>query len=517
MEGQRREYACAACGRPWWTAHPPRALHRECRALLREAVGHAAADGASAEAPPSLLRRAWNLAGAVARFAADGFRTVDTATYERRLAACDDCPHRRGGACSLCGCLLTAKAALPKEDCPDDPSRWHPNAGNWWHDEGRVAYRTAERVEGLGTKVEGKSNAVLASTLSRPPSTLLLRFPHGIGDHLMFTIVLRHLRELRPDLAIDVQCNAACTRALSGLCRRAMKTDEGPGSGVEGKTDGSESGAERDYDLQYDVPFYESDSVFPDLRTGKAGKCLWESFGILPRPEWACYRVTIDDAARARADAWTRRNGLGTNGRRFALVHYQGHTGRRRKDLPALAVRAALDRIAAAGVVPVLLDWTGKSSLRSHPAVVPLGDDEALWGRAPGADVATLAALAGQAALCVGIDSGPGHVFGAAVEGAISGQQSADGSTRNPQPPTVIVWTHHHPVHFYGLAPHVTHLLPIDHERNIHGDPALCRDFFQRHYRQRTYVHLGKELAAICEEILNSPRRHGDTEELMIE
>jgi hypothetical protein len=73
-----------------------------------------------------------------------GFTQVDDQTYERRLDACRACPHlvqppqklvyRIGGRgaedpriCDLCGCVVTRKARLPREQCPGadpaDPAR----------------------------------------------------------------------------------------------------------------------------------------------------------------------------------------------------------------------------------------------------------------------------------------------------------------------------------------------------------------------------------------------------------
>lgn len=36
-----------------------------------------------------------------------------------RLAICDRCPKRKGYFCSVCGCVLAAKAEVISESCPD--------------------------------------------------------------------------------------------------------------------------------------------------------------------------------------------------------------------------------------------------------------------------------------------------------------------------------------------------------------------------------------------------------------
>ena len=78
---------------------------------------------------------------ATLKWAASGFRRVDDATLERRLAACRSCPHLKEPpdrliyqvalvsrsdprVCSACGCVASRKAAFPAETCPvEDPTR----------------------------------------------------------------------------------------------------------------------------------------------------------------------------------------------------------------------------------------------------------------------------------------------------------------------------------------------------------------------------------------------------------
>jgi hypothetical protein len=76
---------------------------------------------------------------ATLKWAATGFRKVDPKTLERRLAACDSCPHLRAASdrlvyrvtlsrrsdprvCGACGCVASRKAALPGETCPVEDS-----------------------------------------------------------------------------------------------------------------------------------------------------------------------------------------------------------------------------------------------------------------------------------------------------------------------------------------------------------------------------------------------------------
>jgi hypothetical protein len=71
---------------------------------------------------PSWLQVGFNFALAMAKAAANGFKTVSPELFEARLAACQDgpCPHLNGVRClhQKCGCFVNKKAALASEDCP---------------------------------------------------------------------------------------------------------------------------------------------------------------------------------------------------------------------------------------------------------------------------------------------------------------------------------------------------------------------------------------------------------------
>lgn len=73
---------------------------------------------------PSLLRKAANLAGAVASHVMSGMHKVDEATHAERLAKCGACP---GGfwrpsdeTCQhpTCGCHMRVKTWMAEQRCP---------------------------------------------------------------------------------------------------------------------------------------------------------------------------------------------------------------------------------------------------------------------------------------------------------------------------------------------------------------------------------------------------------------
>ena len=69
-------------------------------------------------ADPDFLGMAVSASLSMAKFAASGFRRVDPQTHITRLEGCQDCRHRDGKRCRLCGCFTDLKAWLPHEDCP---------------------------------------------------------------------------------------------------------------------------------------------------------------------------------------------------------------------------------------------------------------------------------------------------------------------------------------------------------------------------------------------------------------
>jgi hypothetical protein len=87
--------------------------------------------GTAANAPPAegpgLLQRAWNLAGSIAAFVADGFHTVTVEQFGLRLQICDACDERRDVICGACGCYISIKARLRAMHCP--LKKWAPEGG----------------------------------------------------------------------------------------------------------------------------------------------------------------------------------------------------------------------------------------------------------------------------------------------------------------------------------------------------------------------------------------------------
>ena len=253
------------------------------------------------------------------------------------------------------------------------------------------------------------------------PAAIHFDFRHGLGDAVQFAVVLRHLAKYRPLW----QCTVEQAAEFCGLGFQA-----GPLPGA----------------VRVDMPWHEPTTSYADSPATKAEHCLREMFGIQPDPDQWWYHVEPCGYTPPRDD------------RPVVLMHYQGHSFTHHKNLGEQTTRAVAAAVHEAGGVLWLLDNCGQSALRGMPSVVPV---EA-WGPA------AIAALASAADLCIGIDSGRGHVFGAV------------------DTDTLIVWPSPtlHPLHYFAPADNVTHLVYGDHEAGIRN-PSVGLPFFLENYQHQ--------------------------------
>jgi 2-polyprenyl-3-methyl-5-hydroxy-6-metoxy-1,4-benzoquinol methylase len=337
-----------------------------------------------------------------------------------------------------------------------------------------------------------------------PTHNLLLEFRHGLGDAVQLTSVLKHLRHYHPTWNIDVAALPRKHSAYRNLCRRSLVLDRDPLDRAA-------------YDQTWALDWHECRSAFSCWPSTKTTQCLLDVFHLNPIPDLCTYTIHPDAPARRLACLYLQAvcgrgaaetlattagagagpsppSGEGPRGRpadadgalaaRFpaVLIHYQGNTSSDQKDLPHDLVRELCDTVLRLGYVPLILDWDRRSPLPDGVRIFNPDADHELWAGFGTGDAGTLAALIEASALMVGVDSGPLHVAGAT-------------ST-----PAIAVWTHHHPVHYFDLAPNVTHLVPGDHARLAAGPDALT--YFEQNYRHRPYRQLYVELPALVESLL---------------
>lgn len=287
---------------------------------------------------------------------------------------------------------------------------------------------------------------------------VLVRFCHGLGDHVQFTAVLRHLAQ-RQKFAITLACHTRkiVTPAIDGMVHRIVE-------------DGTEPPL-KTFTRHRTLWFYEPLECYADVPSTKVERCLIGEFGVRPNWDLCGYAVS---AGAERIDAARR-----LFGNSFALFHYRGRTSKALKDLDEITANETVRAIRAAGLRPLVLDLTGESQVRCEK----IGPASPIWEF--GLDVHTLTAIASASQLNVGIDSGPGKVFAAVPT------------------PSLIVWRRLHPIHYHGPSASL-HLVPADHESYI---AARNRNFglsvFRSRYRHRIGSrHLSVELPRAVRDLL---------------
>lgn len=325
-------------------------------------------------------------------------------------------------------------------DCPtrkDALNRFVPGLGD-----------SAEMLINLATLGQGKRLADWWARLRQPKPSLLLRWPHGLGDSVQGTILLQHLRHYFPRWQIDVAVKHGHT-VFQGLARQVyLLGDEPP---------------ESSYNIARNLGWWEPDRAYIDSPSTKAEKCLREVFRLQPLEELCRYRVLVREPARRRALDYAA-----TLDAPFVLIHYMGTSASHRKNLEETGVAKIVAHVHARGLVPVILDWESppRSGLVNLPGVANPNAGHPLWtGEHGTGDAESIVALARLATYCVGIDSGPGHLFGAT------------------ETPAAICWVDHHPINFYALSPNVLHIVPAAHADHIRGDRDAGLDYFARRYR----------------------------------
>lgn len=297
---------------------------------------------------------------------------------------------------------------------------------------------------------------------------VLLKFGHGLGDAVQFTSVVNHLRRHYPEWQLSVQALVGKHSVFYGMVDNVY-TDRDPRP------------ADTEYDAVHDIAWHECDNSYADSPSTKAERCLREQFGITPEWPLCRYAVRVGTSALDRARDYLA--AIGATGK-AVLLHYQGNTACHAKNLTHDVAKIVCDRVMAAGCVPIILDWDGRSPLPNGKTIFCPDASHHLWQGYGTGDGETIAALAQLSRLVVAIDSGPGHVAG-----------STDTTT-------LVVWTGHHPIHYYAPADNVLHVVPRDHATRIHGQSAAALAAFIEHYRSVTYDTLGRDLGDLVDQSL---------------
>ncbi|WP_339911608.1 FkbM family methyltransferase [Symmachiella dynata] len=302
-------------------------------------------------------------------------------------------------------------------------------------------------------------------------TSVLLRFGHGLGDAIQFSIVLKHLRQYRPEWQIDVLALRGKHSAFNGLCHQVYHDQEPLSDDIA-------------YDHFVDVQWHEQDQPYANVPSTKVTRCLIEEFGIEPDPSLFSYQLNVGQAARQSADAYLRsicgERPLHEGRYPVLLLHYEGNTSQSTKNLSHETAEAICQAAIGAGLLPVVLDWDNRSPLPDQDRIFrpPTGPGD-VWGGFGSGDAEILAALIEQSTLMVGVDSGPLHVAGTTTTATIG------------------VWTGHFPPQYFDLADNVTHLVPSNWSTIGFGKTQATARYFQENYRYQSYDDLVSDLATV--------------------
>src|SRR5262249_27668156 len=117
---------------------------------------------------------------------------------------------------------------------------------------------------------------------------ILLKFPHGLGDVVQASVMLKHLRRHRPDWQGDIVGGRGKHTPLKGLSLKVYHDQE-----------------ERPPDPYYrqvvDLGWFENYNKYPDKPNSKITNCLHEVFGLGWDADLGRYEVCCSHNARHRA------------------------------------------------------------------------------------------------------------------------------------------------------------------------------------------------------------------------
>ena len=287
----------------------------------------------------------------------------------------------------------------------------------------------------------------------------LIWFPHGLGDCVQLTSVLRHLHRQWPAWEWDVETSGCKSSIFAGLARQARE-----------RADPSIK-----YERVYELDWPEPRTCYADSPSTKAERCLREVFEIAPRPDLWGYQVPIADrhreAARRYADALPQP---------MALLHYQGNTAPDRKNLTHREAGEICRGLLRRDLTPVILDWDQRTPLADGRRIFCPWPNQDLWGDLGSGNAPQIAALIEAAKLVVAVDSGPLHVAAAT------------------ETETIAIWTGHHPVHYLPPKANIDHFTPHGCEDLLRGDREAGQRFFDAHYAYEKYhrADLPEQLSA---------------------
>jgi ADP-heptose:LPS heptosyltransferase len=297
----------------------------------------------------------------------------------------------------------------------------------------------------------------MKTLMETPPQTVLLKFPHGLGDAVSFRSVLRHLQKHRPQWTIDVAAHASFEKLFRGRIRHfqpILTADN-----IE-------------HDRTQDVLWREGTGNHT-----KAVKCLLEEFKIEPEAQLLRYTFEPSDEAKGKVSEYLQtlpqKNG-------FVAIHSAGKQCPQ-KNLPIEAVAKLCKHFLHMEYVPILLDWSPDVPLADGQRIFCPGKGHILWDGQDLADPDVLTALLERMHLNVMVDSGPQKL-----------------ALRPTRAACLCVWPTSNPIHYVDSPHNEIHLVPQDWAAYLEKSNGVDRQcdrqtaiaFFRANFRHYEYANL---------------------------
>jgi ADP-heptose:LPS heptosyltransferase len=296
---------------------------------------------------------------------------------------------------------------------------------------------------------------------------MLIKMKHGLGDNVQLTCVLRHLKHYYPTLNIGVEAKAGTHSLYEDLADDVYLLGQNNKKHLA------------NYEKIYTLPFrhVQSGNTVGDFPHTKVWQSLHDHWPeIKPIEEFFHYQIPIKNKAKEKVDEF-----LNNIPKPYMIIHSRGTASRLDKDLLDYEEATLAEIYLNDGLSVIVLDWRSESAILDWEGVYCPGVGHDLWAGAvkQGGCAQIIAELGRRADTCIGIDSGPGHVWGGI------------------DTPTYIFWSKKHPIHCYDLADNVIHVVPDDVEKFAYSKKA--HQYFLDHYK---HVYYDDNLADILDLVL---------------
>ncbi len=251
---------------------------------------------------------------------------------------------------------------------------------------------------------------------------------YGLGDAVMMSSVLKHIKKAYPNWTIYYQADPGHECVGNGIVHQTFAYGQMP---------------EMNYHCELQICLYNKWYGFTDRPNTHVTQALKECFNMPWDKE--CGRYEVNVSAKATREALSYMTHVGQFTTRFVGIQTKGRTAKDKKDLTPEQGEKICDIIRGTGRTPFYF--------------------ENYSGNAEG-----VCALIRQCEAFIGIDSGPSKCASAT------------------DTPTLVVWTGHHPAQFHDPADNTTHLVPVGvhHLEPVNNDQDVV-DWFHDNYKLQVY------------------------------